>query len=353
MKIIHCADLHLDSKLETNLDRKKAKKRKAELIESFERLVNYAKDNGVQAVIVAGDVFDRNNVTDAAVSAVASIIAEASQIDFLVLSGNHDNNNPFERLTELPSNLLLFSDSWKSYNYDDVTISGIAVTAVNANIVYSSLNLSALQYNIVVMHGDISSEINLPQLKGKNIDYLALGHLHEHSEGKLDERGVYAYSGCLESRGFDESGIKGFYLIDTEKRTRRFVSGLSVRNMFELNVDITGLSQYAEIRSAIDSELIKSGVRECDMVKIVLTGSYNVETNKQLSQLLNHLESKVFFAKIKDKSRMEIRAEDYENDISLKGEFVRKVMSSELSPQEKDKIILCGIRAIRGEEPQE
>ena len=31
MKLIHCADLHLDSKLSANLDREKARERKKEL----------------------------------------------------------------------------------------------------------------------------------------------------------------------------------------------------------------------------------------------------------------------------------------------------------------------------------
>ena len=39
MKIIHTADLHFDSKLETNLDALKAKDRKKELLSTFERMV--------------------------------------------------------------------------------------------------------------------------------------------------------------------------------------------------------------------------------------------------------------------------------------------------------------------------
>ncbi len=350
MKIIHCADLHLDSKLETNLDRAKAKIRRAELVRSFERLVDYATKNGVRLVIVAGDLFDHNSVTKGTAQTVASVIAAADGVDFLVLSGNHDSNNAFEMVSQLPSNLHFFSDSWTSFDYDNVTVSGIALSETNANVVYSSLYLSAERFNIAVMHGDISNEINLPSLRGKNIDYLALGHLHEHSISKLDERGVYAYSGCLESRGFDESGVKGFYFIDTDRKEYTFVSGLSERNMFEVTVDISGLMHYSEIRAKIDQELSSVGAREQDMVKVVLSGNVSLDANKAPEQLLKHLEGKFFFAKIKDKTRAEINAEDYKNDISLKGEFVRQVLASELSQEQKQEVVLLGIRAIRGEE---
>jgi len=350
MKLIHCADLHLDSKLETNLERQKAQIRRKELVAAFENMVRFAVENGVRAVIVAGDLFDHTKVTRNTVQTVAGIIGSAKQIDFLVLAGNHDNNNPFEILESLPENLFFFKDSWTAFNYDNVTVSGITLGSSNSNVVYSSLELDAARFNIAVMHGDISSEINLPSLRGKNIDYLALGHLHEHSEGRLDERGVYAYCGCLESRGFDESGIKGFYLIDTEKKSYTFVSGMAIRNMFEIKVDITGLMQYAEIRSAVERELSLNSVRECDMVKIILTGSSCVDANKDTNQLVKYLQGRFFFAKLKDKSTTEIRAEDYKNDISLKGEFVRQVLSQNLSQEEREQVILCGIRAIRGEE---
>ena len=53
-------------------------------------------------------------------------------------------------------------------------------------------------------------------LKNKNIDYLALGHIHGYKEAPLDGRGKYCYPGCLEGRGFDECGKKGFVLLNIE-----------------------------------------------------------------------------------------------------------------------------------------
>ena len=42
MKMIHCADLHLDSKMESNLDRDAANLRRDELLDTFEDMVTYA-----------------------------------------------------------------------------------------------------------------------------------------------------------------------------------------------------------------------------------------------------------------------------------------------------------------------
>ena len=58
MKIIHCADVHLSSNLMTNLDKERAKNRNIELLMNFERMVEYAEENFVQAIMLVGDLFD-------------------------------------------------------------------------------------------------------------------------------------------------------------------------------------------------------------------------------------------------------------------------------------------------------
>lgn len=350
MKIIHTADLHLDSRLETNMDRSKAQKRRKELVTAFENVVDYAQKNGVRLFIIAGDMFDSEKVTEATVTTVASIIESAKDVDFLVLSGNHDSKNPFKILSVLPQNLRFFSDTWQYYNYDNVTVGGINLTEHNLNVAFEGVDFDKTRYNIAVMHGDINCDIRLSSLRLKNIDYLALGHLHEHSIGKIDERGTYAYSGCLESRGFDECGKKGFVLLDTDTKTAEFITDYNIRTMYALPVDITGLLNYAQIKEAVAAELSKNGVEAKDMVKIILTGSYTLETVKDLPQLETYLKSNFFFSKLRDNSTMQINIDDYKNDISLKGEFVRQVLSSSLSDEEKDAVTLCGIRLIRGED---
>ena len=47
MKILHCADVHLDSKMTANLEKDKAKERKLEILDTFLRMVDFAETNGV------------------------------------------------------------------------------------------------------------------------------------------------------------------------------------------------------------------------------------------------------------------------------------------------------------------
>ena len=65
------------------------------------------------------------------------------------------------------------------------------------------------------------------------------------------------------------------------------------------------------------------------------------------------MKNKFFFAKVKDKTRLRIHAENYMHDLSLKGEFVRRVMASTLSESDKERVLHYGLRALAGEAPEQ
>ena len=356
MKIIHCADLHLDSKMETNLSTTKAQKRKKEILNTFERMVAYAVKNSVDAIIIAGDMFDTDHVSNMTKSRVLNLIQENSQIDFLYLSGNHDESNFIHLLDEVPANLKIFGETWTTFSYQQVNVTGVVLNENNYSLVYDTLNLPADQLNIVVMHGEVSSHaiknksevINLSLLKNKNIDYLALGHIHSYALQDLDQRGVYCYAGCLEGRGFDECGEKGFVLLEIENREikSQFVN-FAQRQLVEVSFDITPYDDWFKIESRI-LDNVKNLATE-NLLKIVLRGKYKIQLEKHLGMLEQKL-SQFFFVKIKDETVLDVTNADVENDVSLRGEFIRQVLASNLTPGQKEQTILIGLRALTGED---
>lgn len=53
MKIIHCADVHLDSRMLRHLSKEQAKERRNEILNTFGQMVTYAAKNDVAAIIIA------------------------------------------------------------------------------------------------------------------------------------------------------------------------------------------------------------------------------------------------------------------------------------------------------------
>lgn len=352
MKIIHCGDIHLDSRMQSNLPAVKARERNAEICATFARMVTFAAEKGVAAILMAGDLFDTDKVSTQTVNLVLDQISNHPDIDFLNLRGNHDAS-AFAGM-EVPGNLKIFGSEWNCYSYDNIAISGIEPTRGNWDQFYDGLDLQKDRINIVMLHGQTGTQsgeeiISLPKLKDKNIDYLALGHIHSYQNGKLDDRGNWCYCGCLEGRGFDECGEKGFVLLDVQEGgiKSEFVP-FARRTLHEVPVDITGLTTVTQILSAMESSALQIDAE--DLVKFTLTGNYTPETQKDLRFLQKMLEEKFYFVKIKDESRLTIEKESYEHDVSLKGEFIRLVMASDRSEEEKERIILWGIQALSGTE---
>ena len=131
MKIIHCADLHLDSKMTANLTKEQARERRKEMLRTFTRMVEYAVKNNVRVILIAGDLFDTRNVSAMARNTVRDMICTHPEIDFLYLRGNHDSDNFLSKMEELPENLFLFDEEWTSYRYGNIVISGLELSEEN------------------------------------------------------------------------------------------------------------------------------------------------------------------------------------------------------------------------------
>ena len=351
MKLIHCGDIHLDSRMESNLSGEKAKERNTEICATFTRLIRYAVDQGVGAVLIAGDLFDTRRASSQTVQFVLDAIRGAAGVDFLYLRGNHDEGDPFEGMV-LPENLKFFGSQWNHYRYDDLVIAGVEPEDWDG--FYSQLELDPRDTNLVMLHGQTSTQtgpelICLPKLRNQHIRYLALGHIHSYQMDKLDLEGQWCYCGCLEGRGFDELGEKGFVLLDAEKgRVKAEFVPFATRTLEEVPVDITGLTTVTQILAAM--EQAGAAIPGSSLVKFTLTGTHTLETQRDFKFLEKMLESRYYFVKIKDESALEIAREDYEHDISLKGEFIRMVLASDKTEEEKEQIIRCGIQALLGQE---
>jgi DNA repair exonuclease SbcCD nuclease subunit len=232
MKLIHCADLHLDAKMSANLDKDSAKIRRGEILHTFERMVIYAAENMVETILIAGDMFDTKNISATTRNTVLHMITSHPQIHFYYLKGNHDNDNFLSGLEEVPANLKMFGAEWTTYEEANgrVTISGLELSADNVGASYVSLVPDARKFNIVMLHGqeadseskDKAEIIPIKAFRNKGIDYMALGHIHAYKKEVLDARGIYCYPGCLEGRGFDECGEHGFVVLDIDVENGKF-----------------------------------------------------------------------------------------------------------------------------------
>ncbi len=370
MKIIHTADIHLDSAMTSNFDKTEMRNRRAEILVTFQKMVEYAVKNDVKAIIIAGDLFDTRRVAANSRNVVLSLIKNNPHIDFYYLKGNHDAESFLSELTVIPHNLKIFGNTWTSYVMNPVgkknlILTGAELTKDNSKQLINSLVLDRDKVNIVTLHGQIAGYtgkndaevINLPEYKNCGIDYMALGHIHMHEVETLDTRGIYVYPGCLEGRGFDECGEHGFELLEfdevTGKLTHHFVP-FARKRIYDLKVNVSGVNDSAEAATRVQNELEKNNVDAASLVRVRLSGEIEIETELDVDYLQKLFEEKYYIFRIQDETTHHVDYEEYRHDVSLKGEFVRTVGdSTELSPDDAAEIIKIGIDVLSGEEVAE
>ena len=353
MRVLHCADIHLGSELKAKFSKEKSEERKKEIRDTFKRMVQYASDDGIENILLSGDIFDKDKPNKKDEDFFYGVIKEYKDIKFYYLKGNHDSR---QERNEIPSNLFLFNEKWKEYDLgENVKLYGIEIDDENKESLYSTFNASKDNINIVMLHGQIVENskpdgylINLKELKNKCIDYLALGHIHKIEYSKFDERGIYCYPGVLEPRGFDESGDHGFFIYDTDLKNTSFIN-FSKRKVIFKDLDISNINNDYEIATLINNTFKDD---PNNIYRINLKGEVDAEISINTQNIEEYInKDKFYFANVKDLTEIKLDIEKFKNDKSLKGTFINKVYNDKtISEEDKKYMLKYGINALSNRE---
>ena len=357
MKIIHTADIHIGSAIK-NLPNKKARQRRQEALTAFRYVADYAKANGVTAVLICGDLFDEGTLSSSVMQETFSVISSVPQVCFFYCQGNHDKYAL--QTGGIPKNLFLFSDAhgFKSYSVGgNILITGSDGNYLTAEA-YTRLNLPKDAYNIVMAHGELSALcgkdlVCLPMLQNKNIDYLALGHIHnaDRTQKPLQLRGGYRYSGCLFSRGFDECGEKGFYEIEIKNGrmiAEKFIVVPTVRTVNSYMVDVSACQTLTQLENSIASVLQKQHAD--GVVKLVLKGVCLPSLKKYFYQIEGNLSHRFFFLKLEDKTTPALEQSELLRSSPLLNEFARILQAQTELVDKKEDLLDIAVKALTGED---
>ena len=394
VRLIHTADLHLDSAFSSRFSKEEAEERRQNLLMAWNRLLSYGIEKKVQAVLIAGDLFDSAVVSRSTMEIFLSSVRRNPDISFFYLRGNHDTENTFRFQENLPKNLFLFSKGGKKYRLNEKLI--LAGKEYYGSTERNKDGFSGQSFwdfkeedcNLFMLHGELTESdiryplepasgigvrneegaeqdrnaenevqdnagISLKALSRYPVHYLALGHIHKRGEGQFGSI-RYAYPGCLQGRGFDEEGEKGFFYLEVNEETKEIQTEFIPIKEGEFRILELELCEEDDSLSAlekIEEKIKEEACTEKDSLRILLKGEKSPEGERNLRYLERALSERFSYVEVKEESRLVLRKEDYIHEKSLKGEFLRMVSDSEsLSEEEKEKIILLGIGLLQGEE---
>lgn len=367
VKILHCADLHIgaaESSLGTLAD-----SRRAETLITFENIIKLASDSGVDILLIAGDLFNSNNIESSFTERVFECFSSIPNIKIVYAAGNHDPLNADSVFTKrtLPPNLYVLktTDDFVEFNELNTRVYGKSFKETYMTGTDSfSLTPDDSFINLMCIHGDLRSDLGSDYnsitgdfVKSSGMDYIALGHVHKRTDiGKIGDSYI-AYCGCPEGQGFDELGEKGVYVGDISKDTceLQFVPVCKRMHITE-NVDISDLTSSNEIADKI-LQFIKDKYPSNfadNLYKIILVGEIEDGVKISLTEITTRVADSVYFIKLCDKTKIKLDFDAISQENTLKGVFVKKMLSkiADANEQEKEQLLYAlniGIKAFSGE----
>ncbi|MCD8117024.1 MAG: DNA repair exonuclease [Oscillospiraceae bacterium] len=363
IRILHAADLHLDSPFQA-LGRERSAQRRAEQRTLLERMAAIVREERVDMVLFAGDLFDSDNAFAETARLIEAVTAEMA-VPVFIAPGNHDWYGP-----RSPWSGLRLGENVHVFTGEDIQC--VPLPELNARIFGAAFTghhrnppLAGFRppekvpgvTDILVLHGEVGDPdspygaITESELAASGMDYAALGHIHSYSGPRLAGSTVYAWPGCPEGRGFDETGQKGVILAELEPGACRIEQlPMDGRRYELLSVDVTDRDPLAAVEEALCRDTAR------DIYRIRLTGETDQAPDR--AALTRALEGRFFALELRDETRPRRDIWEGREQDSLRGLFLARLWAQyQAAPEgpERARISLAarfGLQALEnGEEP--
>lgn len=278
MKILHAADLHLDTPFSGRTDAQVAFLKRA-LLQVPGKIAELCKFHRCDLLLLSGDLFD-GPASAEGMQALKNALKEVG-IPTFITPGNHDFCSPDSPyLTSLwPENVHIFTKPVMesvALPHLDCRIYGAGYQSMDCGALLENFRTEGDEvYHIGVLHGDPLQKnapycpITQAQVAASGLDYLALGHIH--MAGRFTAgRTLCGWPGCPMGRGWDETGEKGVYLVTLEEEAELQFLPLDAPRFYELEADVTDGAE-----AALDA-LLPAGESQ-NFFRITLTGQATVD----------------------------------------------------------------------------
>lgn len=301
MRILHAADLHLDSPLSGLAEYEGApvgEVRRATR-RAFIALVDYCLENRVALLLLAGDLYDgdfRDFSTGLFfVEQMARLREGAVQVVWL--RGNHDAESRMTRHLRLPENVQeLRTSEPQTIIFPDLDIAvhgqGYGERDVTTNLASSYPKPISGALNIGVLHTALEGRpghanyapTTLGELVARGYDYWALGHVHTREV--LAQDPYVVFPGNLQGRHIRETGQKGGTLISVRDGRIDTVAPieLDVVRWAHVEVSMTSVDSLDDALDRVQGAIGRATEAAGDRVlacRVTLTGE--TSAHKELS----------------------------------------------------------------------
>jgi len=265
-RILHIADVHLDMAF-GGVDASLGARRGEQLREAFERALQLARERRIDAVCIAGDLYEDGRAGSDRAAYLGRMLGDLAPIRVFVSPGNHDPHTAasiYERINPMPDNVLIFNRRRFSSVAlaDGITLWGFAHEHdIDRDPAIADFVCEGPGTHVLLFHGsdrdrlppgkDAVAPFSSGEIERTGAAHAMVGHFHGQLEGAR-----YAYPGSLEPHTFGQTGRHTAAIVTVEEGRVRseFVDVNHVRYA-DLDFDVGQFGDRAALFDALSARL--------------------------------------------------------------------------------------------------
>jgi exonuclease SbcD len=359
MKVLHFADLHLDTAFGWAPPAVASGQRQA-IRQTLRRISEVAREVHVDALTCAGDLYEQERYTADTAEFLVSTFADLHPLPVLLAPGNHDWLGPssiYATARWSPNVHVFVSDRLEPFELmPGVVVWGAAHRApANTDDFLHDFHARSVGLSVGLFHASERSSLPLQptgkephaafsayEISAAGLAHALLGHYHTPIDGP-----DFTYPGNPEPLSFGEEGPRGAVLFEfaadgifTRQRLHVAQSALEV-----VDVDVNGSASSQDVCDRVDRAL--GGRRE--VVRICLRGEVTESVSLDLDVLRYATKDRVEFAQFDThEMRTAYDLDAIKTEKTVRGQFVRDVLEASFEEDERQRILVTGLRALAG-----
>jgi len=316
-KFIHCSDLHIDSPFKgfSSVEHSLVEILRQSTYQAFQNIVELALKEEVEAVLIAGDIYDGAEKSLEAQLKFRRGLQQLSdaEIDTFIVHGNHDPLDSWSASLEWPERVHVFSGTQvecipvEKNGVVKAYIHGISYPQrdVRENLAQKFSRGNGEGFAVGLLHSNVGHQpghdnyapCSMGDLIAGEMDYWALGHIHRFHVLRESNPAV-VYSGNSQARHMRESGEKGCCLVTLNENTVPLIQFIPIDAVryVQGDVDLSGTITLEEVIHVVRSkcEYFTDQTKEREVfIDLSLNGRTQVHSELQRGDSLQGLQGEI------------------------------------------------------------
>ena len=361
VKIVHFADLHLDSGFAwAGADGAAARQRRQSLRDSLRRIAELAADIEAGALFCGGDLYEHDRVTPDTARFLQAAFAHLAPCPVYIAPGNHDWYGPdsLYALVDWSPNVHVFREP-RLQPVDlgnGLTLWGAAHCApANTGNFFEGFLAEGPGLHVALCHA--AERTGLAEQGGEKrphapfdardieragLQHAFLGHYHRPRDAAR-----HTYPGNPDPLAFGEDGERGAVVAiiggdGSVARERRLVATTAAHDLL---LDVTGCTSQQEVRDRLGRVADgRSGV-----ARLTVEGELHPEVDLREEDLRRVLLRSFDAVQVRFSAlHAGYDVEEIGREQTVRGQFVRDVLEAGLPDDETRRVLAAGLRALEG-----